>query len=66
MIKKCKIVAINDVVMVIDYAGTLVQLPATHTTDDFVFVKRNTENKFFIVSEDDFKRQYRTVSVSDK
>ena len=66
MIKKCKIVAINDVVMVIDYAGTLIQLPATRTTDDFVFVKRNTENKFFIVSESDFKRQYRTVSVSDK
>lgn len=66
MVRKCKIVAINDVIMVIDYDGILVQLPSNHTENSYVFVKRDTGNKFSIVPDGYAKTQERTVSVSNK
>lgn len=55
MIKKCKILTRNTINMVILYDGVEVQLPADHTIDKIIYVKK-TDNSFSISSEEEFER----------
>jgi len=52
MTKKCKVILRNEIVSVVDYDGTEVQLPAIHKGVDEVFVKRKGY-AYWIVDNDD-------------
>ena len=55
MIKKCKVVLHNKVTIVVDYEGTLVQLPYSAGNFDELFVKKDG-SKYVIVSKEDYEK----------
>lgn len=50
MIKKCKVLIRNELVMVVDYDGEKVQLPSSDVIEDEVYIKYE-DNKYYLSSK---------------
>ncbi|WP_373266744.1 hypothetical protein [Hungatella hathewayi] len=68
MIKKCKVISRNSLVMVVLYDSTEVQLPSDQTDCTEVFI-RKTDNNYVLSSEEEFtktsKRTYKKISGAE-
>lgn len=64
MIKECKVILHNSAVMVVDFGGTKVQLPATKINDKIVYVEY-IDGKYSVVLKEDYEKSLK-LKVSKK
>ena len=55
MIKECNVITWNELVMVIEFDGVLVQMPSTKTKETVVYVKFNNKN-YQVVTKDEYDK----------